>query len=176
MKAFLTTICLLALAAVPAHAQESAKPAAPPADQGKPAPERRAPEPKLQNLKLDLTITDQKSGSAPAVKTVTIVMSDSAVSRIRTSGSVLVNGSFRDVVLNIDARAEQVRDGRIRANITIEYKPKAAEAATEQATVPAINEMLTVLLEDGVPLVISQSADPVTDRAVKVEAKATILK
>ena len=32
------------------------------------------------------------------------------------------------------------------------------------------------MLEDGKPLVISQSADPATDRKVKVEVKATILR
>jgi hypothetical protein len=39
-----------------------------------------------------------------------------------------------------------------------------------------ISESLTVILEDGKPLVVSQSADPGSDRKVRVEIKATILK
>ena len=57
----------------------------------------------------------------------------------------------------------------------------AVLAATSSAgepdkTTPNINESLSVILEDGKPMLISQSADPVTDRKVKVEVKATILK
>ena len=52
----------------------------------------------------------------------------------------------------------------------------AGEADSEKTTTPSINESLTIYLEDGKSMVISQSADPATDRKVKVEAKATILK
>ena len=39
-----------------------------------------------------------------------------------------------------------------------------------------IQENLSVNLEDGKALVVSQSADPVSDRQVTVEVRATILK
>ncbi len=68
------------------------------------------------------------------------------------------------------------RDNRARVELTIEYRPVAAEADTEKSTTPNINESLVVILEDGKPTLISQSADPVTDRKVKVEAKMSILK
>jgi hypothetical protein len=35
---------------------------------------------------------------------------------------------------------------------------------------------VSAVLEDGKPLVVSQTADPASDRQVKVELKATILK
>jgi hypothetical protein len=60
--------------------------------------------------------------------------------------------------------------------LTIEYRPVAAEAENERSTTPNINESITVMLDDGKPMVISQSADPVTDRKVKVEAKITVLR
>jgi hypothetical protein len=39
-----------------------------------------------------------------------------------------------------------------------------------------MNQSLTVVLQSGKPLMISQAADPVSDRKVNVEVKATILK
>jgi hypothetical protein len=60
--------------------------------------------------------------------------------------------------------------------LTIEYRPVAGEAENERATTPNVNESIAVILEDGKPMVISQSADPVTDRRVKVEAKITLLR
>jgi hypothetical protein len=49
-------------------------------------------------------------------------------------------------------------------------------APENDRTTPNINESLSVILEDGKPMLISQSADPIGDRKVKVEVKATILK
>jgi hypothetical protein len=39
-----------------------------------------------------------------------------------------------------------------------------------------INEMLTVLLQCGKPLIVTQAADPSVDRKVAVEVTATVLK
>jgi hypothetical protein len=143
------------------------------AEASKPAPPR--PEPTM-NIRLDLTITDQRGDTPPVSKTVTMTMLDTAYGRIRTSGDVRTPLGFRPVILNVDAEPKVHKDGRIRVNMTIEYRPTALEAESEKSTTPTINETINVLLEDGKPLVISQSADPATDRKVKVEAKATILK
>ena len=86
---------------------------------------------------------------------------------------------YRDVILNVDAGTTMVNVNgvqKMRVSLTIEYRPVAMESDTEKTTTPSINESLTVVLEDGKPLVISQSADPATDRKVKVEVKATILR
>ena len=109
-------------------------------------------------------------------KTVTMTMLDTGFGRIRTTGDVRTPMGFRPVILNVDAQPKVHKDGRIRVDMTIEYRPTAAEAESEKSTTPTVNETINVLLEDGKPLVISQSADPATDRKVKVEAKATILK
>ena len=128
------------------------------------------------NVRLDLTITDQR-GDVPAIsKTVTMTLADRHHGRIRTQGDVRTPQGFRPVILNVDANATIVQGGRARVMLTLEYRPVAAEAENERNTTPNINESLTVILEDGKPMVVSQSADPVTDRKVKVEAKITLLK
>ena len=39
-----------------------------------------------------------------------------------------------------------------------------------------IRDAVTMILESGKPLIVAQSADPVSDRQVTVEVKATILR
>jgi hypothetical protein len=87
------------------------------------------------------------------------------------------------VILNVDARPTLLAkdSNRARVELTIEYRPAntglipPSPSETDKTT-PNINESLSVILEDGRSMLISQSADPVTDRKVKVEVKATLLK
>ena len=190
-KTLMTMAVVLALAA-PAFAQDGddqqrgaapAKPAAAArADDQKPAetkPAAAAPAPRPEptmNIRIDMTITDQRGSGAPISKIVTMTMMDTGNGRIRTGGDVKTPLGFRPVTLNVDAYPRVHKDGKIRVDLTIEYRPTAAESDTEQATTPTINEQISVLLEDGKSVVISQSADPATDRKVKVEAKATIIR
>jgi hypothetical protein len=186
MSRTLTFVTVMMLAAAPALAQTTTKPADAKAAEAKTADQKAAetqaravqpprPEPTV-NIRVELTITDQRGTAAPLSKTITMTMMDTAYSRIRTGGDVRTPLGFRPVTLNIDATPKLHKDGKIRLDLTIEYRPTAAESDTEQSTTPTINEMIGVLLEDGKPLVISQSADPATDRKVKIEAKATIIK
>lgn len=171
--------------------------AAPAAAQAKPAQEKttdqlkaeiaslqaKAAEAKTQgdaqpvNVRLELTITDQR-GDTPAIsKTVTMTLADRHHGRIRTQGDVQTPQGFRPVTLNVDGNATIIQGGRARVMLTIEYRPVGDPGAgSERSTTPNINESLTVILEDGKPMVVSQSADPVTDRKVKVEAKISLLK
>jgi hypothetical protein len=129
------------------------------------------------NVRLELTITDQR-GDQPAIsKTVTMTLADRHHGRIRTQGDIRTpQQGFRQVVLNVDCQASILpREARARVMLTIEYRPVAADENERNAT-PHINESLTVILDDGKPMVVSQSADPLTDRKVKVEAKITLLK
>jgi hypothetical protein len=130
------------------------------------------------NVRLELTITDQR-GDAPAIsKTVSMTFADRHNGRIRTQGDVRTPTGFRPVILNVDGNASIISGSTSKAlvGLTIEYRPVAGEGETERSTTPNINEMLNVILEDGKPMVVSQSADPVTDRKVKVEAKITLLR
>ena len=40
----------------------------------------------------------------------------------------------------------------------------------------SLNEMLSLILESGKPTIVSQAADPTSDRKITVEVTATILK
>ena len=170
-----TAVMMMSAGVSAQESPTSQKPAAPQksAEASKPAPPR--PEPSM-NIRLDLTITDQRGDTAPITKMVTMTMVDTGFGRIRTSGDVRTPMGFRPVILNVDAEPKMHKDGRVRVSMTLEYRPVAAEGESEKSSTPNLNEMINVLLEDGKPLVISQSADPATDRKVKVEVKATILK
>ena len=160
-------------------AQEKAKAGEPPA----PARPIKVEEGLPVNVRLEITITDQRGDAAPIVKTVTKTVADRSWIRIRTGADVQTKLGFRPVVLNIDSfprvipvPGTQTPSNKLKVELTIDYRPVAGEADSEKSTTPSINESLTIILEDGKPMVISQSADPATDRKVKVEAKATILK
>jgi len=136
------------------------------------------------NVRLDLTITDTYTDT-PAVKTVTMLLASGESSMIRTS-NVLPNGF--QVELNVDANVNLFQPDTIRVRVTFEYTPAQMELGGVAPPVegqlnrdgrirPAqLNESLTVWLKDGVPLMVSQSADPATDRKVSVELKATVVK
>lgn len=131
----------------------------------------------LVNIKLDLTITDQRGSGTPTSKTVTMVLSDRANGRIRTQGDVrMPDGRRVPISLNVDAMPEITRDNRVKMTVVLEYKPQAADGDTEEKATTSISESMSVILEDGKPLVVSQSADPSSDRKVKIEMKATFLK
>jgi hypothetical protein len=145
----------------------------PGADQAKPevpaAPAPKAPRTpaQLANIRLDVTITEQRDGAAIPPRTVTMLLADRENGHVRT-----LQGN---VVLNVDARPDIVRDGRIRVFFMMEYRIQTAEG--ERSSPPLLNESVTSLLEDGKPAVVSQSADPTSARsAVRVELKATIVK
>lgn len=134
------------------------------------------------NIRVDLTITDQRGEGSTVVKTVSVMTADRYWGRIRTQGDARNPAVGRvPVILNVDARPTLIRDGRARVELTIEYRPADDPTAMGgrrdgDSTTPNINESLAVILEDGKSVLISQSADPVTDRKVKVEAKLSVVK
>jgi hypothetical protein len=139
-------------------AQDAAPPQVPGAIPSPPA--RSAAQ--LANIRIELTIVDQRSDAAGAPKTVTMLIEDRQSGRIRTGRG--------NTSLNVDGHPEILREGRIRVNLSLEYAPQ------DSATPPPIQESVTALLEDGKALVVSQSADPSGDRKVRLEVKATIVK
>ena len=62
-------------------------------------------------------------------------------------------------------------------NSWLEYSPKSRSEPEEvEPGMTSINERMTLILESGKPLVISQAADPTSDRKITVEVTATILR
>ena len=142
-----------------AAAQEAA--AQRPAEQAQPA--RAAAQ--LVNIRIELTITDQRADAPAAPKTITMLIEDRQNARIRTGRG--------NAALNVDARPEILREGRIRVSLSLEYTP---QDGPDRASPMPIQESVTALLEDGKPLVVSQSADPSGDRKVRLELKAAIVR
>lgn len=178
--AFVLSVLLLAL---PARAQEQPAESAKTQSQSTPQQEKREPNvlskpaPDLGqalNVRLDVTITDQQTAGQPVAKTITMVVADNWQSRIRTEGNVFTTGGQYPVALNIDARPRMVGD-KILLAMTVDYKPTAPDPKPG-ASATTLSQSFQVLLADGKPLVVSQSADPNTDRKVKLEVKATVLR
>jgi hypothetical protein len=142
------------------------------------------------NVKLELTITDTYTGT-PVKKTISMLILNGQNGMIRTSNR-LATGHV--VGLNVDAAAMIQQGGLITVRVTFEYTPAqmtpaggnvqtddVARAQAEQKLSPRaqpaeLHESLSVILQDGKPLLVSQSADPTTDRKVTVELMATVLK
>jgi hypothetical protein len=162
-----------------AQAAQTPKPTAP--------PERETPVPSARNtgeanirLELTITVTDQRGTAILPPKTASIFVVDGQNARIRTGRTADSTPRPENIsmpptpVLNVDARPMVVAGGRIRVSLSFEYRPGGADAEKFQPI--HINEHLSAVLEDGKPLIVSQTADPASDRIVKVELKATILK
>jgi hypothetical protein len=159
-------------------------PPAAPAAAGQAAPNQpvaKTPQ-QLVNIRLELTIsvTDQR-GSAAAPRVVTMYLVDRDPGRLRTGAGVMsAPRSPAEAVtspkplLNVDATPEILTNGRMRVRLNLEYRPAASE--TDKMEPIHISEVVSAILEDGKPLVVSQTTDPASDRVVKVELKATIVK
>jgi hypothetical protein len=132
--------------------------AAVPAEQAAPP---RTPEPQGQpvNIKFDLTLTDQTGAGEAVKKTVSLLVLDRQTGYVRGTSTSERTGPMR---INVDARPQILPTGNIRVTLSLEYQ--------------AITQQLTVVVDSGKPLVLTQTADPLSDRKVTVEMRATILK
>lgn len=135
----------------------------------------------MTNVQIELTLTDQAGGGTPPEKkTVSMVVSSGSWGRIRSAGNMHPAGEAPFVVdLNVDARPLVAVDGPIQLELTVVYAPAAAAGTSKDSAriqPVKVNQSLTVVLQSGKPLIISQAADPASDRKVVVEVKATVLK
>jgi hypothetical protein len=133
----------------------------------------------LTNVQIELTLTDQQGSATPEKKTVSMIVSSGNWGKVRSAGSVIQIGDAPYTVdLNIDARPSVTVDGQIQLEMTLAYAPpKGAPDPREPKQRPTgINQSQTIVLQSGKPLIISQAADPLSDRKVTVEVKATVLK
>jgi hypothetical protein len=176
----------------PGQAPRSAQPPtpAPRAEQPGPAPVARTPAPPAAaaprregqpvNIKVEFTLSDQRGGAAAVKRTVTVVVADLRGGFIRSSSDVV--GVAGGVVLNIDANPELLADGKIRLGCNLQYDWPApieqADRSLPRGTVmkTVMHDSVSLVLESGKPMVAAQSADPIGDRQVTVEVKATVLR
>lgn len=162
--------------AAPAPGQPPNVPVAP----QPPAAPRPEPVP-TQSVRIDVSITDSLSAGAPVKKVVTMLVADNRNGRIRSTNFVRFSEapgqvpSQTPVTLNVDARPILRGDNRIQIDLTIEYMPEAPQGSSGLRP-SSITESLSALVPDGKPTLLSQSADPVTDRKVSIEVTATVVK
>lgn len=158
--------------------QETPAPAERPASgQNKPFSETppAAPQGQPINVKLDLTITDQAGPETPAKKIVSLIVADRMSGSVRSVGNSLTNGSR--AIINVDATPQLLSNGSIRVMLGLEYNPRLGNPTVEtNASGSSLNQRVTVILQPNQPLVFSQAADPLSDRKISVEVRATILK
>jgi hypothetical protein len=127
------------------------------------------------NVQVEITLGDQLANAAPDKRVVSMLIADAALGRIRSTGGggIVVPNVEPGAVLNIDAQPEILDGDRIAINLTIEYRPAMADGGKKLAQ---LHEMLTVILQNGKPQLISQAADPLSDRKMTVEVRASIVK
>ena len=126
----------------------------------------------LTNVQVELTLTDQVGTAAPDKKTVSMIVASGNWGKIRNTAARV---GPTQIGLNVDARPFVSTDGPIQLELTIYYYPPNTE--TRNPTMPTeLNQSMTVVLQNGKSMQISQAADPTMDRKVTIDAKATVLK
>ena len=131
----------------------------------------------LTNVQIELTISDQLNAATPQKKTVSMIVAANSWGKIRAGATAYTRSREFPVNLNVDARPFISMDQMIQLELTMFYSPLFGQAPdSEQVRPTELNQSLTVVLQNGRPLTISQAADPITDRKITVDVKATILK
>ena len=148
----------------PADAATPAKPAAAQPSAGQNAADS-------VNVKLELTISIADAKGTPVVsKGATLHVVDRDSGRIRVHNS---QGPQLSSFLNVDATPVVIGGDRVRVNISLEYTPSKQDG---QLLSLSVNQRVSAVVQSGKPVLISQTTEPGTDRHVRVELKATILK
>ena len=124
----------------------------------------------LTNVQIELTISDQIGSAAPDKKVISMMTADATMGRVRATA----DSSKGPTSLNVDARPVALDNDRILLELTVEFAPLRESQISQRPTV--LNESISVILQNGKPMVVSQAADPISDRKMMVEVKATIVK
>jgi hypothetical protein len=183
----------------PAASTEPEKPAE---GKSQPAP-AKAPEPPALpvNIQIEVSITDQSGTNPPAKKLVSMIVGDRQRNSIRSSASIPVRStaftkpagatestpatipattySYRNVTINVDAHPAivQKEPNKLLLEFVLQYQPKSGGGQEDlEPGMASLNESMSLILESGKPMIVSQAADPTSDRKITVEVTATILK
>ena len=147
----------------------------------------------MVNIKTEFTITDQQSGGAAVKRIVSVIVADGDAGSIRSQPEVSDGfGRIQAVQLNVDVRPEVLTGGKIRLGFSLQYDgPSQAETeASGMRVAPGdlrgvprgtvmksnLRESVSLILEDGKSITVAQSADPIGDRQVTLDVKATIMR
>jgi hypothetical protein len=150
-------------------------PPAPPPPPSTPAARR---ENQSTNVRIEVTVTDQRPGAAPITKTVSIVTGDGLNGSVRSQTTYQTGGAPGTAPFNVDAWPVILADGKVHVRLTVQYDVVPPPGPTDGVRLlgTSIRDSVALILETGKPMVSIQSTDPVSDRKVSVEVKATVLK
>lgn len=188
LKTLVMLMCVVGLSGgtLGAQAKPAARTTVPAAAPPVAAAPKAAPEPPALplNIRIEVSITDQTGTNTPARKVVSMIAGDRQSTNIRSSASVPVKGisgsfNYRNVTINVDARPTILakEPNKILVSFGLEYMPKAGGNMEEiEPGMASLSERLGLILESGKPMMVSQAADPTSDRKITVEVTATILK
>lgn len=159
----------------------------------------KAPEPPALpvNVQVEVSITDQSGNNPPAKKMVSMIVGDRQRNSIRSSANVRVPSAvfgpakpgdppqpvasytYRSVTINVDAHPViiQKEPNKLSLDFSLQYQPKSGGAQEDlEPGMGSLIESMSLILQSGKPVVVSQAADPTSDRKITVEVTATILK
>ena len=153
MKHLMMIVLALCVGAT-AHAQQEAQPTPP-------QPAQRNDD---INVRYEIRILEEGGPAPSTTKTVSMTATLLEVSAVRAQGS-------RNE-LNVVVTPTRLLDERVRTKIGIEYTPQSGQGAG----LLNLRQTVNVWLESGTPMVVSQAADPLSDRRLTVEVTATVLK
>jgi hypothetical protein len=157
------------------------------------------------NVRIDVTIIDQSGTGAPTKKSVSLTVSDGGRGSVRSGVTVpvpsttfvgkdtattpVMSYNYRDMGLSLDVTNMVIRGNYVRLRLAVEYNPVdekmtgaegagAVVAGQMPASFARFSQSLDLALENGKPLVVASSSDPVPsrNRTASLEVKATILK
>ena len=160
------------------------------------------------NVRVDVTITDAVRGSSSSQKSISVTVRNDGRGSVRSgvsfpvpsttfvpvaSGGAATNPmtsyQYRDMGLSLDVTSAFIQDNFVKLRIAVEYNPvdektanaegaNVSPAGQNMASFAQFRQNLDVVLENGKPLVVATSSDPVPsrDRRATLEVKATILR
>ena len=169
------TVFVAALSASTALAQEKPAPPAPPAKPAEAAVPAPPEPPGTVNVRIDITVIDE-GGPQTLRERVTLTTVDRRNASVRSDAEIQVPASMpKAVILNVDALPQLtgLPAGKIRVIVAIDYLPDFPAAKQRGARTRL---QFTIVVDDGKTIVASETSDPATDRRVRVEVTATMLK
>jgi hypothetical protein len=158
------------------------------------------------NVKVEVTITYQVGNAAPVKRMATLTVADQGRGSLRSGNQIavpsttyqplapaksdggvpapaapLTSFNYKSVGLNLDARAVYIQGNKAKLDLSVEFSAvdeKTSDGAGRPPSFPTFSQNMTLVLENGRPLVVGQSSDFVdnVERKQTVEVKATILR
>ena len=155
-----------------------------PAEAERPAGLAGAPVP-AGNVRVEVTIVETAGPGADGAgdeirRDVRMTVADGRTGRVvseaRLAPARMVRMDPRDWPLIVEASPSQVGDGAILLDLSIMLALRERPtAAGSDAVNVSIQDDLTVILDDGEPLVVLEQTDPLSGRVFTVEVTATVL-